>query len=203
MEAIAAGSLIHRRRRKKSELDELVPGLRDNDAATVALFYKKMKGSVRAKVESIAGRAGVDVEAAVHDIFLIILRNIREKYKDGNFNAWVMRIVTNLSINLACRTARKTALASLESLEPRETSDSQEERMMKGQWRQSLGRAIADLSQRHRELLLLYYSEDLDYSEIAKRLGIARGTVMSGMARARAKLLEVLNDQCPGLSLAD
>ncbi len=201
MEAIAAEPPAYQKTKKETDLNEFVPGLRENDAATVTLFYKRMKRLVRAKVESIAGRAGVDVEAAVHDVFLIILRDIREKYKDGNFNAWVMRIATNLSINLACRTGRKAALLSLRRLEPSQSSDSQEQGMIRGQWRQRLGRAIADLSQRHRELLLLHYSEELSYSEIADTLGIAKGTVMSGMARARAKLLEVLHNECPGLDL--
>jgi RNA polymerase sigma factor (sigma-70 family) len=48
--------------------------------------------------------------------------------------------------------------------------------------------ALADLSDRDRELLELRYEEDLTQKMIARRLGIPEGTVKVRLHRARDKL---------------
>jgi RNA polymerase sigma factor (sigma-70 family) len=52
--------------------------------------------------------------------------------------------------------------------------------------------ALQQLSQEHREVLLLVTLEDMSYGEIAVTLGIPTGTVMSRLARAREKLRGIL-----------
>ncbi|HET7509014.1 MAG TPA: sigma-70 family RNA polymerase sigma factor [Solirubrobacterales bacterium] len=51
-----------------------------------------------------------------------------------------------------------------------------------------LREALADLSERERELLELRYEEDLTQKMIARRLGIPEGTVKVRLHRARDKL---------------
>ena len=53
-------------------------------------------------------------------------------------------------------------------------------------------RALATLSDEHRQILLLVGLEGLDYREIAAELGIPIGTVMSRLARARERLRNAL-----------
>ncbi|SMF13583.1 RNA polymerase sigma-70 factor, ECF subfamily [Tistlia consotensis] len=50
-----------------------------------------------------------------------------------------------------------------------------------------LRRAVAELSPREREVFLLHKFEGLSYAEIARRLGIARNTVVVHMVRALAR----------------
>jgi RNA polymerase sigma-70 factor (ECF subfamily) len=56
-------------------------------------------------------------------------------------------------------------------------------------------RAMNALSLEHREILLLVGLEDLAYRDIAEELGIPIGTVMSRLARARARLRALLQDE--------
>ncbi len=68
-----------------------------------------------------------------------------------------------------------------------------------------LDRALATLSLEHRQVLLLAGLEGLNYREIAAELTIPVGTVMSRLARARARLREALepaSDQQPALHKA-
>jgi RNA polymerase sigma-70 factor, ECF subfamily len=51
-----------------------------------------------------------------------------------------------------------------------------------------VSRAMSQLSVEHRDILLLVYVEELNYREISEELGIPRGTVMSRVACARARL---------------
>ena len=48
--------------------------------------------------------------------------------------------------------------------------------------------AIAKLPVKHREVLTLYYMDDMLYKDIAKTLDITMGTVMSRLTRAREGL---------------
>lgn len=48
--------------------------------------------------------------------------------------------------------------------------------------------AVRSLPEHHREVVVLYYYEGLEFREIAKRLGIQPGTVQSRLWRARETL---------------
>jgi RNA polymerase sigma-70 factor (ECF subfamily) len=52
-------------------------------------------------------------------------------------------------------------------------------------------RAIAGLPDEQREVLVLVCVEDLAYREAAEVLGVPIGTVMSRLARARRRIIEV------------
>lgn len=54
--------------------------------------------------------------------------------------------------------------------------------------------ALVNLSPQQRACIWLAYWEDLDASRISERLGIAEGTVKSHLARARARLREVIGE---------
>ena len=55
-----------------------------------------------------------------------------------------------------------------------------------------LERALMLLPVDQREVLLLVGLEELSYAEVARALGLPQGTVMSRLARARARLKSVL-----------
>jgi RNA polymerase sigma-70 factor (ECF subfamily) len=59
-------------------------------------------------------------------------------------------------------------------------------------------RAAMTLSTEHRQILLLVGVEGLSYRELADELGVPLGTVMSRLARARARLREALEQQPEG-----
>jgi RNA polymerase sigma-70 factor (ECF subfamily) len=56
-----------------------------------------------------------------------------------------------------------------------------------------IDRALSQLDDRYRDVLLLAASADLTYEEIARALGIPVGTVRSRLARGRRRLRELLN----------
>jgi RNA polymerase sigma factor (sigma-70 family) len=57
-----------------------------------------------------------------------------------------------------------------------------------------IARAVAALSLRQRAVIVLTYWGDLDPSTVAEFLGIREGSVRRHLARARARLREVLHD---------
>ncbi len=69
--------------------------------------------------------------------------------------------------------------------------------------REMVRAAIAQLPQEFREVILLREFEDLPYQEIAEILGCPPGTVMSRLARARAKLRTLLAANSPDGNLSN
>ncbi|MFF1924730.1 RNA polymerase sigma factor [Streptomyces sp. NPDC058221] len=63
--------------------------------------------------------------------------------------------------------------------------------------RRDLAAALAGLSARHRDVVLLVAWADLDYEEAATALGVPVGTVRSRLHRARSKLREALGGSDP------
>ncbi|HEY5632503.1 MAG TPA: RNA polymerase sigma factor [Burkholderiaceae bacterium] len=60
-----------------------------------------------------------------------------------------------------------------------------------------LQRAFERLSPAHREIMLLVAVEQMSYEEAAESIGVAVGTVMSRLARARAALRALLDAHAP------
>ena len=62
-----------------------------------------------------------------------------------------------------------------------------------------IARAVADLADHHRVVLVLREYHDLDYADIARVLDLDAGTVKSRLSRARAALRETLMRTHPDL----
>ena len=60
--------------------------------------------------------------------------------------------------------------------------------------RERLQQALDELPPKHRLVLVMFYFEEASYREIAERLELPLGTVMSRLARAKARLRERLFD---------
>ena len=72
-------------------------------------------------------------------------------------------------------------------------ADTPEEAETRREGIEALRRAVQALPRRYREVVVLCDLEELDYAEAAVVLGCPIGTVRSRMHRARALLLEKLN----------
>ena len=63
--------------------------------------------------------------------------------------------------------------------------------------RESVHRALGQLPTEYREILVLREMEGLSYRELAQVIGLPIGTVMSRLARARARLRKILMEVAP------
>lgn len=129
-----------------------------------------------------------DAADVVQDAFAKVLSRPRAYDQDrGPFKPWFLRVVRNRSIDL------------LRSRRPVETVDglatlavAPDQAMEIAQRDEELQRALSELSSGQRQIILLRDYLDLPYAQIADVLGIAPGTVMSRLHRARLALKEIL-----------
>lgn len=122
---------------------------------------------------------------------------------DSSFATWITRIVINQCLDHL----RKQKRHRTESIEELDEETGGVERQMpvvvpnptegleRAELRDKINRALAQLSPAHRAVLVLHEFEEMEYKEIAKRVGCSIGTVMSRLFYARRKLAAILAGQ--------
>ena len=144
------------------------------------------------------------------ETFVRVHRYLPSFKGDSSFFTWTYRIAMNLCLDAQRRKGR------LERVDVKQGDEAEIEAAMDppsaalaGPQRQALNaelrdrieEALASLSDNHRAILLLREVEGLSYEDLAKVLGIRKGTVMSRLFHARlkmqSKLREYLGEDAP------
>lgn len=117
-------------------------------------------------------------------------------WRGGSLRAWLFTMMHNTFVN-QWRQGQFVEYRAEEDLPETAVRGEQQD----GLELRDLERGLARLSPDHREVLLLIALEELSYEECAKVLGVAIGTVMSRLARAREKLRSLLAEPLPSTKL--
>ena len=119
---------------------------------------------------------------------------------DSSFATWMTRIVINLCLDQLRKLKRKRA----ESLEAMAEEAGGVERHMpvvlanpsegleRAELRVRINRALDQLSQEHRTVLILHEFEQMEYKEISRQMKCSIGTVMSRLFYARRRMASLL-----------
>jgi len=127
-------------------------------------------------------------------------QRLKQFQGEASFVTWMTRIVINLCLD-QLRKQKRLRADSIEQLDEElggverqmpVITPNPTERLEQQELRQRIDRAMAQLSYEHRTVLVLHEYEDLEYKEIAKRMGCSIGTVMSRLFYARRKLAVLL-----------
>ena len=134
----------------------------------------------------------MDAQDVVQESCLRALRFF-DGYEGGDPKAWLLSIVRNTS-----RTWQRQQQRSTESVPFDEAAHTgggparnQEQSLVDREQMSMLLRCIETLPVDFREVLILRELEELSYQEIAEVTGLALGTVMSRLSRARKRLEEL------------
>lgn len=123
-------------------------------------------------------------EDLVQDVFLRILR-YRQTYRPGTpFRAWIYQIARNARVD-AMRKAKPEAPILAEPAAPAAADAAQQK-----QEAQLLQRALMQLPEDKREILILSRYQELKYEEIARLMGCEVGAVKVRVHRALQQLRE-------------
>lgn len=121
---------------------------------------------------------------------------------DSSFATWMTRIVINLCLD-ALRKQRRRRIESIEEMDDESGGVERQmpaiitnptERLERGELRQRIDQALAQMSNEHRTVLVLHEFEEMEYKEIAKAMDCSIGTVMSRLFYARRRLAALLAD---------
>lgn len=133
---------------------------------------------------------------AVQEVFIKAMREPRFFDPEFRIKAWLFRVTSNLCYNIVRDRRRRGGILEAFPMADR-AHPCQVEQIQEGQQRDELLAAMEELSEEHREILLLRYYQDLSYAEIAEILDLPAGTVMSRLSRARGRLSGLLGGSHP------
>ena len=147
------------------------------------------------------------------EAFVRVHEHLPEFKGESAFSTWAFRITTHLAIDAVRRerTALKDAVEDVREADLAEGgegilatalgSDPQESALRR-ELAEKIREALDALPEKHRTILVLREVEGLSYEELAERLGIHKGTVMSRLFHARKKMQAALREYA-GLAPAD
>ncbi|MCC6820162.1 MAG: sigma-70 family RNA polymerase sigma factor, partial [Verrucomicrobia subdivision 3 bacterium] len=120
----------------------------------------------------------------------------------SSFTTWMTRITINLCLDQLRRKKRQRTesieemdeeLGGVERQMPVVTVNPTE-RLERAELRVRIDRALSQLSEAHRTVMVLHEFEQMDYKTIAKTMNCSIGTVMSRLFYARRKMAALLQD---------
>lgn len=134
----------------------------------------------------------------VQETFMRLFQKIESYRSQENFNAWLMQIARNLSIDFL-RRQKARQKDSLDALDLERTDlalmENDPARFNPGDL---IHRAVNELPEKQKMVFILHHYDELKYEEIAERLGISVGTVKSLHFKAVRNLRKILAPQLGG-----
>jgi RNA polymerase sigma-70 factor, ECF subfamily len=169
-------------------------GNRDAFDELVRRYRRQVHGLVR-----VLTGGDNEAEDLVQDIFVRAYRAIGSFRGESAFRSWLYRIAINaVHTHNGKRRVRESAFAfhahDERSMDDLPSGANLEEAMLH---RQTIERALADLPEALRVLIVLRDVQGLKYDEIARILKMPRGTVESRLFRARQKLRQMHGKKGP------
>ncbi len=147
------------------------------------------------------------------EAFVRVHGHLQDFKGDSAFTTWLFRITTHLAID-AVRRERTASRQDIDEVREADlvgggegilaTSMGNDPRdnLLRRELAGKIQDALADLPEKHRTILVLREVEGLSYEELAERIGIHKGTVMSRLFHARKKMQTALAGYAGGLARA-
>ncbi len=158
---------------ERDAFDQLV---RDHHQAVTRLAYR------------LLGWRG-DVEDVVNDVFLAAFKKLDRFRGESSPWTWLAAITIN-----RCRSARRRKFLPWRWLQrqDRSSEESSSQRIEHNETNQRVRDAVAKLPATDREVIVLFYLEELSGAQISKIIGVKENVINVRLHRARKRLKELL-----------
>ncbi len=184
----------------------LVKRVRGGDQRAFKLLVERYQR----KVYAVALGMLKDKEEAMdvsQEAFVKVYKYLDHFKGDASFYTWLYRITVNICIDII----RKRAGAGGEAVEfdetlPMDVSEANigalgsrlgtnpQKSALRRELAEKIQEALAQVPEKHRAILLLREIEGMSYEDLARTLDIPKGTVMSRLFHARAKVQKILSE---------
>ena len=172
-------------------IEHLIKEAKEGKQTAFTKLYNGHQAEVRRIVLSITKNKDV-TDDIVSITFTKAFKNIQTFKKEVSFSMWLKSIATNSCIDFirSTKTSSEKILVDSDSVTELNVSnhdDPEKEYILKERLI-SIKENINELSPRAREILTLRYVGELQYQQIADKLGVSIGTVKSIISMAKKKL---------------
>lgn len=171
--------------------EEIIKGCRKGKAGYQEALFKRYSDKMFGVcIYYSINRA--EAEDLLHDGFVRIFQKI-DKYKDGNFEAWMRRIFVNLALMKFRKEKRMNSVEDISIYQDdiNNSPDFADAAIHKDE----IMSLVAELPPQYKLVFNLYAIEGYKHQEIAEKLDISEGTSKSNLSRARNILKEKLSNR--------
>ena len=177
---------------------EAVTRSRDGDQDAFRVLVERYQGRAYRLAARLLGDSDL-ARDAVQEGFLKAYGSLGRFEGRSGFYTWLYRLVFNLCIDMKRRNRSSRhvewndeAAARLAPTDDTPPDSGPAIELDRGELRVALAQAVEQLPEEARRTLLLREVDGLSYAEIAKALGIPKGTVMSRLHHARRRVRQLL-----------
>ncbi len=179
--------------------EQLVAWAKDGDTEAFEELIHRHRDKIYARAMIMMRNEGDAVDLS-QEAWVKAWQRLRQFQGESSFATWMTRIVINLCLD-QIRRQKRTRAESIEELEEESggverqmpvAENNPTEGLETEELRRRIDEAMGKLTDAHRTVLVLHEFEGLEYKEIAKRVGISIGTVMSRLFYARRRLATLL-----------
>jgi RNA polymerase sigma-70 factor (ECF subfamily) len=176
---------------------EVIRRVRAGDADAFGVLVEKYGGRIARLVRGFV-RNEQDAQDVAQDAFLKAFARLDRFDGRSAFYTWLYRIAANTAMDHNKKVRRRPAPLPLEA--PREEEDGRKgispaapgpspvQGAMTAELRRKIDEAMDSLPDVYRQVVVLRELEGLSYDDMARALGVSRGTVESRLFRARERL---------------
>ncbi len=179
---------------------KVIEAIRAGDTGAYRELVERYQGRVFAMVCGMV-RDREEARDITQESFVKAYRNLDRFRLDSSFYTWLYRIAMNCAIDLLRRRKVRRHSEFNEEIGQKDSAgmmDDSHSKMNPGKdlerkrLRKKIFAALDELSEDHRQILVLREIEGLSYEEIAETMEIPEGTVMSRLFYARRKMQSLL-----------
>jgi RNA polymerase sigma-70 factor (ECF subfamily) len=184
----------------------LVQRARSGDTRAFRLLVERYQKKVYAVALGMV-KDREDAMDVVQEAFIKVHRSLDNFKADATFYTWLYRITVNVCIDVIRRrgTLRSESVEFDERLEhdlgeanlgavSSQLGTNPEKTVLRRELGEKIEEALQQIPEKHRAILLLREVDGLSYEELAEALEIPKGTVMSRLFHARAKVQKLLSE---------
>ena len=174
---------------------ELVRAAAGGDTEAFARLVRTYENKIYSLAFRMCGSAD-DASDIAQEAFLAAWRGLPFFRGDSGFATWLYRLTSNAAIDYLRRQKKQRGDMSLDDeelgLDAVDTGPGPQDAAERTEVRSVVAAGLQELSEGHRQVLVLREIQGLSYEEIADVLEVDLGTVKSRISRARSALRKIL-----------
>lgn len=179
--------------------DEALLSLAERDKECFYALMKRYEKKLSAYMRRTAILNREDAEDILQEVYLKVYRNQKGFNPDLKFSNWVYRITRNEVITMMRKKKSRAGIVSIDDTDHdmdglkhllADAGDLQETYLTEER-ASRIRKALFEISEKYREVLVLRYFEDKSYDEIGDILKIPQGTVATLVNRAKKQVEKI------------
>ena len=190
---------------KNSDTSDLVINAQRGDNLAMEELIRRHENYIYMRLYQLDPQ-NENIKDLMQDVMLRVARSLKNLKNPRRFQSWLSQIITNIFFDELRKKRRKLNTVSLDSFFSEEEESSKTEKELEcpkdspdkcsenSEMKRIIRRAISELEEPYRAVIMLRELQGFSYDEIASATGASVGTVKSRIARARQKLQTKLND---------